>query len=70
MLDIQHPDVTKMRRQGFIFPPVKQSFDSMGNTMKPGDPVLILNGKVFAEESLSLNEQLILCECGAVEDEA
>ncbi|WP_163579075.1 hypothetical protein [Gracilibacillus saliphilus] len=65
-----HPDIEGMQQKGFIFPPVEQSIDSMGNTMKPGDPVLKLNGKVFAENELTLNEQLILCECGAVEDEA
>jgi len=65
-----HPVIERMERNGNLFEPEKFIFDSMGYVMKKGDPVLKLNGKVFAEESLSLNEQIILCECGAVEDEA
>lgn len=74
MLDIQHPDVTKIRRKGYVFEPAEQVFDSMGKPIKKGDPVFKLKvdgkTKVFAEENMSLETQLILTECGAIEDEA
>lgn len=65
-----HPVIEKMEREGELEKPEKYLFDSMGYLMRKGDPVLKLNGKVFAENGLTPNEQIILCECGAVEDEA
>ncbi len=68
MLDIQDPRITKMERQGYITSkPIDFQFDTLGYPVKKGDPALKLNGKMFSEENLSLNEQVILNECGATE---
>lgn len=67
---MDHPVVEKIERTGFPFKPTYTAFDSLGYPISKGDPVLKLNGKVFAEESLSIKEQIILSECGAIETEA
>lgn len=70
MLLKDHPVIEKLELKGELEKPKKNLFDSMGYAIEKGDPVLKLNGKIFAEERLTLREQIILCECGAVEDEA
>lgn len=65
-----HPVIERMERQGYLIEEPFQAFDDLGYPLSKGDPILKLNGKVFSEENLTLNEQIILSECGALEDEA